>query len=75
MLDNTDGELGKIHVPSLMIWGDKDTIVPRSDQEALMAGIAGSMMFVYPGVGHAIYWEQPAQVASDLVAFVEKIGN
>ena len=75
MLDNSDEELTKIHVPSLMIWGDKDAIVPRSDQEALMAGIEGSNLFVYPGVGHAIYWEQPTQVASDLVAFVENIDN
>ena len=27
----------------------------------------------YPGVGHAIYWEQLAQVASDPVALVENI--
>ena len=73
--DNSSGELAEIKAPTLIIWGDKDTIVPRSDQEKLMAGIEGSQLAVYPEVGHAIYWEQPAQVASDLVAFIENIVN
>ena len=73
--DNSSGELAKIKAPTLIIWGDKDTIVPLSDQEKLTAGIEGSRFAVYPGVGHAIYWEQPGQVASDLVAFIEDIVN
>ena len=73
--DNSSGELAEIKAPTLIIWGDKDTIVPRSDQEKLMAGIEGSQLAVYPEVGHAIYWEQPAQVASDLVVFIENIFN
>jgi hypothetical protein len=30
---------------------------------------------VYAGAGHALYWEEPACVASDLVAFVEDLGD
>jgi non-heme chloroperoxidase len=73
--DNSSEELGDIKAPTLIIWGDKDTVVPRSDQEKLMAGIEGSQLAVYPEVGHAIYWEQPAQVASDLVVFIEYVVN
>ena len=73
--DNSSGELAEIKAPTLIIWGDNDTIVPRSDQEKLKAGIKGSRLAVYPGVGHAIYWEQPVQVASDLVVFIENIVN
>ena len=73
--DNSSEELAEIKAPTLMIWGDKDTIVPRSDQEQLLARIEGSQLAVYPDVGHAIYWEQPVQVASDLAMFVENLVN
>ncbi len=73
--DNASGELAKIKAPTLIMWGDKDTIVPLSDQEKLMAGIKRSRFVVCPGAGHALYWEQPVQVASDLVVFIENIVN
>ena len=73
--DTSSGELVEIKAPTLMIWGDKDTIVPRSDQEQLLARIEGSQLAVYPEAGHAIYWEQPVQDASDLAMFVENMVN
>jgi pimeloyl-ACP methyl ester carboxylesterase len=71
--DNSSGELDEIKAPTLIIWGDKDTIVPLGDQEKLTVAIKGSRLAVYPGVGHAIYWEEPENVASDLVVFIENI--
>ena len=67
------GELHTIKVPTLIIWGDQDTILPRSDQETLAAAIPGSRLVVYAGAGHAFYWEEPNRVASDLVAFIEAL--
>jgi len=74
MADDTFGELHTIKAPTLIIWGDQDAILPRSDQEALMAAIPGSRLVVYIGAGHAFYWEEPDRVASDLVAFIEARG-
>lgn len=71
MADDSFGELHKIEAPTLIIWGDQDAIVPRSDQEALASAIRGSRLVVYPGAGHAFYWEEPDHVASDLVGFIE----
>ena len=68
--DDSVGELGKIRTPTLIVWGDRDPILPRSDQEFLKAAIAGSQLLVYPGAGHAFYWEEPERVASDLAAFI-----
>ena len=73
--DDSFGELHTIKAPTLIIWGDQDAILPRSDQEALAAAIPGSRLVVYPGAGHAFYWEDPGRVASDLVAFVEAHGT
>jgi pimeloyl-ACP methyl ester carboxylesterase len=73
MADDSFGELHKIKAPTLIIWSDQDTILPRSDQEALAAAILGSRLVVYAVAGHAFYWEEPDRVASDLVAFIEAL--
>jgi non-heme chloroperoxidase len=67
--DDSLGELDKIKAPTLVVWGDQDAILPQSDQETL-AAITGSRLLVYPGAGHAFYWEDPGRVASDLAAFI-----
>ncbi len=71
MADDSFGDLQMIKAPTLIIWGDQDTVLPRSDQEALAAAIPGSRLVVYAGAGHAFYWEEPDRVSSDLVAFIE----
>ena len=68
-------ELGKIKAPTLIIWGDQDTLATRSLQETLTATIAGSQYKVYPGAGHAFHWEEPERFAADLVAFIENVVN
>jgi non-heme chloroperoxidase len=65
------GEIHAIKAPTIIVWGDRDGLLTRSDQETLAASIAGSRLVVYPGAGHAVYWEEPERVASDLAAFVE----
>jgi non-heme chloroperoxidase len=75
LADDCSGELDKIRAPTLILWGDRDAILDRSDQEALAAAIPGSRLVVYPGGGHAFYWERPDRVASDLVAFVEELSG
>jgi non-heme chloroperoxidase len=71
MADDSFGKLYTIKAPTLIIWGDQDVIVPRSDQEAVAAAIPGSRLVVYHGAGHAFYLEEPDRVASDLVALIK----
>ena len=66
-------ELGKINVPTLIVWGDQDAIHPRSEQEALAVAIEGSRLVIYPGAGHAFHWEEPAHFAADLAVFVKNL--
>jgi len=73
--DDSFGEPDKIKAPTLILWGDQDATCPRSDQESLAAAIAGSRLVVYPGGGHALYWEEPDRVASDLGAFIKDLGE
>ncbi len=66
-------ELDMIDAPTLLVWGDQDTILTRSDQELLAAAIQNSQFTVYPGAGHSPHWEEPHRFASDLVDFVGRL--
>ncbi len=71
ILDFDDrASLGSIRVPTLLMWGEHDAIVSRADQEVLLSGIAGSYLITYRDLGHAPHWENPAAVATDLLAFL-----
>jgi pimeloyl-ACP methyl ester carboxylesterase len=65
------GELGNINVPTLIIWGDRDSIVSKEDQEELVKAIPGAKLVVHQGAGHVLYWEEPERVASDIAAFMQ----
>jgi pimeloyl-ACP methyl ester carboxylesterase len=65
-------ELARIKAPTLIIWGGKDGICTRREQDRLAASIRGSEFVPYAGAGHGVHWEQPKRVAVDLRAFVER---
>jgi pimeloyl-ACP methyl ester carboxylesterase len=62
-------ELGRLDVPTLMIWGDRDPVVPLAQARAVAAEIAGSRLEVVPA-GHAPQLGQPDRVAALLEEFV-----
>jgi pimeloyl-ACP methyl ester carboxylesterase len=71
--DDFSTELVRIVVPTLVIWGDGDTLLPREDQEALTHLISRARLVVYPGAGHVFYWEEPARAAADLASFTQAL--
>jgi non-heme chloroperoxidase len=73
--DDFSGELAGVQAPTLVVWGDRDTILSREEQESLAAGIPDARLLVYRGSGHAFYWEDPARVAADLAAFVAQVAD
>jgi pimeloyl-ACP methyl ester carboxylesterase len=62
-------ELPLIEAPTLLVWGDADTLVSREMQLRLARSIPGASLRVYPGVGHTPRWDDPARFSSELVAF------
>ncbi|MEU6166071.1 alpha/beta fold hydrolase [Streptomyces tanashiensis] len=62
--------LSGILVPTLVVWGDRDPILPREDQQTILDAIPDSRLLVYEGVGHVAYWEAPDRVLRDLTAFM-----
>ena len=65
-----DVQLKKIKTPTLVLWGDKETIFPRSEQDLLVSELRNAVLKVYPDTGHALHWEKPERFAKDLQEFV-----
>ena len=59
-----------ITAPTLLLWGDQDALVPRSEQDALLSAIPDARLVVYEGAGHSPNWGQPERVADDIDAFL-----
>jgi pimeloyl-ACP methyl ester carboxylesterase len=51
--------LGRIQVPTLLVYGDKDVRAGLAVAEDLHAAIPGSRLVVLPGVGHVCNIEAP----------------
>jgi len=68
--DDFSQELEAIEAPTLLVWGDRDTLAPRRDQEIALNAIRNAALIVYHSTGHAVHWEQAARFAADLVAFI-----
>jgi pimeloyl-ACP methyl ester carboxylesterase len=67
--DDFADELGAIAAPTLLVWGERDTLVPRHDQERMLRCIPDAKLAVYEGAGHAVHWEEPLRFAADLGVF------
>lgn len=62
-------ELPLIDAPTLLVWGDADTVVSREMQDELARSIPDASLRVYPGVSHTPRWEDPARFSTELVVF------
>ena len=64
-------DLKKIDVPTLILHGDDDQIVPINDSAMLSAALVkGSTLKVYPGAPHGMCSTLKDQVNADLLAFI-----
>ncbi len=57
-----DNQLGKIKVPTLIVWGDQDKLLHVS-MTSVWRKIPGSRVFIFKGVGHMPHLERPAESA------------
>jgi len=66
----TGTAMGTTSAPTLVMWGEREAVVPRSELEALTAQFPTASVAVYAETGHALHWERPAQFAKDLETFL-----
>jgi pimeloyl-ACP methyl ester carboxylesterase len=58
-------------IPTLVVWGDRDRIIPVSHAHATHALIPGSRLEIVPGVGHFLPFEAPDAFLEALLGFVD----
>jgi non-heme chloroperoxidase len=68
-VDDT-ARLGEINSPTLILWGERDAILGREEQERCAAAIPDATLRVYPDTGHAVAFERPEWVVRDLEGFI-----
>jgi pimeloyl-ACP methyl ester carboxylesterase len=66
-------QLEKINVPTLIICGAKDQMMPLKFSVSLRNGIANSQLHVLDNAGHMVMLEQPDAVADLLKQFIDTI--
>ncbi len=59
-------------VPVLIVWGERDPIIPVEHGRSAHALIPGSVLEVFDGVGHLPQIEAPARFTSVLERFIEQ---
>jgi pimeloyl-ACP methyl ester carboxylesterase len=62
--------LPKLHLPVLLIWGDKDTETPIADGQLMERLIPDSGLVVFEGAGHYAYLEQAARFCRIVEVFL-----
>lgn len=72
LLEHDDARrLPAIKMPTLLLWGERDALFSREDQDAMIAALPGARLEVYEETGHCPNWERPEAVAADIAAFVQ----
>ena len=62
-------EAGRIDAPAILLWGDRHTLVPRTEQEALLRALPRARLVEFAGAGHTVFYEQPERTAAEIAAF------
>ncbi len=60
----------RLRVPTLIVWGREDRLIPVRDAERLSGRIAGARLVVLPEAGHLPQREQPEAFARAVAEFV-----
>ena len=61
LLEVSTAELERVEAPSLLVWGEHDTLVPRAVGRELCHRLLRAEMVLVPGAGHVPMWERPVQ--------------
>jgi pimeloyl-ACP methyl ester carboxylesterase len=62
--------LDALKLPTLVLWGGRDRMIPPSEAEEFRRRIAGSRLVVFPELGHVPQEEDPARTVTEVRAFL-----
>lgn len=75
MADRPDqrGHLDELRIPTLVVTGAGDALIPPSESSDLALGIPGAVLAVIPEAGHLVAYEQPPAFNEALKAWLEAL--
>jgi pimeloyl-ACP methyl ester carboxylesterase len=62
-----------IRVPTLLVWGENDPLVPLVYGEAMQQEIEGSRLVVIPRAAHVAMWDAPAEFNRVVLSFLAEV--
>lgn len=63
----------ELHVPTLILWGGRDRLIPPAFAERFHREIAGSELVTFDGLGHVPHEEDPAATVAAFARFLSRI--
>ncbi len=74
---NAEEDISRITAPTLLIWGENDTLVPSSVGRILRTKIANSRLVILKNASHVSMYDQPQQFNQLVEAFLkgESVGE
>ncbi len=63
--------LASVTVPTLLIWGENDTLVPAIFGDILRQKIASSQLLVLKKAGHVVMYDRPEEFNAGVLAFLD----
>jgi pimeloyl-ACP methyl ester carboxylesterase len=64
------GRLAAITIPTLVVWGENDELIPLDQGRAYAAGIPGAKLVIVPECGHAASIEKPKEFLAAVSPFL-----
>jgi len=69
-LERLDSRMGEIHVPTLVVWGKQDNLLPIASGERYAAGIPGARIISFDKCGHVPPIEKAEEFVSAVTTFL-----
>jgi pimeloyl-ACP methyl ester carboxylesterase len=73
-LEPPEPMLRRIEAPTLLVWGEKDRLIPFSNAAEYLAAIPNCRLVAFPDLGHVPQEEAPAESLAPVRAFLDGAG-
>jgi pimeloyl-ACP methyl ester carboxylesterase len=60
---DTNARLGSLRMPTLVMHGTEDRLLPVENGRLIASRIPGSRLEIFDGIGHLFFWERPERSA------------
>lgn len=68
--DAAAARIASLKVPTLILWGGRDALIPPDSAQRFARDIAGSQLVMFDDLGHVPHEEAPARTVAPVAAFI-----